>query len=371
MKICVFGENGSYHTETIVDLFKKDHIVTWFVSDIVTSREIESKNLNIKVSFNPYDLENQNVFIICNETTFNPMSEKIDITNIVNSVELIKRYAQKESTVVLESTVGVGTTRKLFSDTDMKVAYSPSRFDSNTVGITPSDFPKLIGGIDEKSESIVNKLYMSVFNVIIRTGSSEVAEGASLLERANKIVQKAFLNEFADFCERIKLDVHHVIDAAGTWTCNNKLITSPWIGNGTNDMSARHLIYHEADWPVLYSSIQQLERRPKKIYEKIVERYCGKKNYDELHKKCFLMVGIGEQIGVTSTKNSPVLEIIRDLELEGAVVVKYDMYIDEYSTLPHMEHNSGLPRFDGIIVFHPYFISKWEQFSYTSFYCRH
>lgn len=370
MKICVFGDIGSYHTETIVDLFKKKHDVMWFVNDIGTSREIGSNISGIKVSFNPKEIENQNVFIVCNETTFNPGSQKVDISNITNTVEIIKRYGMNGSTVVIESTVGVGTTRKLFGKTDMRVAYSPSRFDSENVGIMPCEIPKLIGGIDNESEHIVMKLYMSVFNVIVRTGTCEIAEGAALLERANKIVQKAFLNEFSDFCDRIKLDVHHVIDAAGT-CMNDKLITSPWIGKSTNDFSARHLIYHEEDWPVLYSAVQQLERRPKHIYEKIIEIYCGKKNYDELHKKCFLMVGIGEQIGSTTTKNSPVLEIINDLEMEGAIVVKYDMFIEEYSEVPQLKHNSGLPRFDGIIIFHPYLISKWEQYSYSTFFCRH
>lgn len=369
MKVCIFGDRDCYHSETLVDLFKKNHNVMLFVNSIGIARELMSSNNDIKITYNPVDIEGQDVFIICNETSFDNITQKVNITNIVNTIEIIKRYGRKGCTVIIESTVGVGTTRKYFGNSDMHAAYSPSRFDSSNICIMPKDIPKLIGGIDDESERLVMQLYSTVFNVIVRTGTCEVAEGAALLEKAAKIVQKAFLNEFSDFCERIKLDVHHVIDAAGT-CMNNKLTTSPWIGKSTNDMSARHLIYHEEDWPVLHSAVQQLEKRPKLIYEKIVEHYCGKKNYDELHKKCFLMVGLGEQIGSTSTKNSPVMEIIKDLEIEGAVVIKYDMFIDEYSQVPTMEHNSGLPRFDGIIVMHPYLVSKWESYSYTTFLCR-
>jgi UDP-glucose 6-dehydrogenase len=152
---------------------------------------------------------------------------------------------------------------------------------------------------------------------------------------------------------------------------NKNMTTSPCVGKAENDLSARQLIFHDEDWPVLYSAHNQLERQPNKTYERIVEIYCGKQNYDELHKKCFLFVGIGEQIGSMTTKNSPVLAIINYLEMEGAVVKKYDMFIEEYSDIPHMEHNSGLPRFDGIIIIHPYLISKWEQYSYATFFCRH
>lgn len=370
MKVCIFGDKGSFHVETIIELFSKKHNVMWMVEDIGTARELMTEFTQIKISYNPIDIEYQDVFIICNETRFNDLSQKVDITRLIDTVELVKRYARKGSTVILESTVGVGTTRKLFGTSGMQVSYSPSRFDNSVVGIAQNDIPKLIGGIDEESERLAMQLYSTVFNVIIRTGSCEIAEGAALLEKSTKIVQKAFLNEFSDFCNRINLDVHHVIDAAGT-CIDKKLLPSPWIGNSTNDMSARHLIYHEEDWPVLYSAVQQLEKRPKNIYNKIVEIYCGKNNYDELHKKCFLVVGLGESIGSMTIRNSPVLSIIHDLELEGAKVIKFDMFIEEYSKVPEMNHNSGLPRFDGVLVFHPYLVSEWEKYSYTTFFCRH
>ena len=370
MKVCIFGEKSSYHTQTLVDLFSKKHNVMWFVDDIGIAREIVANNNITKVCYNPIEIEGQDVFIICNETVFNPITRKVDITKLSNTVEIIKRYGRKGCTVVLESIVGIGTTRKFFGSTDMHAAYSPSRFDSTLVGVLPNDIPKLIGGIDEESENLVMQLYTTVFNVVVRTGKAEIAEGAALLEKANTIIQKAFLNEFSDFCNRINLDVHHVIDAAATGI-DKKLLPSPWIGNCTNDMSARHLIYHEEDWPVLFSAMEQMERRPKKIYEQIVEIYCGKKNYDELHKKCFLVVGLGENIGSTSTLNSPVLEIINELLLEGAKVEKFDLFIEEYSSIPQMEHNSGLPKFDGVLVFHPYLVSRWEKLSYTTFFCRH
>jgi UDP-N-acetyl-D-mannosaminuronate dehydrogenase len=366
-KVCVFGEQGSYHTETIIDLFKKVYDVMWFVDNIGTAMELAATNTDITMSYNPIDIERYNVFIVCNEAVFNTYTQKVDITNIITSVDLIKRYGRNDSTVIIESTVGVGTTRKLFGITDMNVAYSPSRFDNTNASIMPSDIPKLIGGIDNNSERVVFDLYTRVFNVIVPTGTCEIAEGATLLERANTIVQKAFINEFAHYCKRMKLDVHRIIDAS----MNKNMTTSPCVGKAENDLSARQLIFHDEDWPVLYSAHNQLERQPNKTYERIVEIYCGKQNYDELHKKCFLFVGIGEQIGSMTTKNSPVLAIINYLEMEGAVVKKYDMFIEEYSDIPHMEHNSGLPRFDGIIIIHPYLISKWEQYSYATFFCRH
>lgn len=371
-KICVFGEKDCEHTEMILELFSQKHDVTWFVEDIGTAREISATSLisKIKVSYNPIELEYQDAFIICNESVFDILLQKVDSSKLKNNVELVKRYARENTLVILESIVGIGTTRKFFESSKLNAAYCPSRSDTNMVGVHPSEIPKLLGGINEKSEKMAMHLYTSVFNVIVRTGKAEIAEGAILLEKSNAIVQKAFLNEFADFCQRIDLDVHHVIDAASTGIMK-KHMPCPWIGNKTNDMSARHLVFHEKDWPVLQSAMEQMERRPKQIYEKIVERYCGKNNYDELHKKCFLMVGLGDKIGSSNMRNSPVMEIITSLELEGAKVEKFDLFIEKYSKVPKMEHNSGLPKFDGIIVFHPYLISKWEKYNYTTFFCRH
>jgi UDP-N-acetyl-D-mannosaminuronate dehydrogenase len=365
MKICVFGESSSFHTETVVNLFKDKHSVTWFIANINDAAKVIPDNF--KVTYEPSDLEGQSVYIICTETGFNNLTRKVSVNNLTDDIDLVKLYGSPGCTVIVESLVGIGMTRKLFKDVDMHVVCSPSNFDSTSMSPLPVDIPKLIGGGDEESEILVMQLFVIIYISVIMCGTAEIAEGAALLEMSNKVVQKAFLNEFADYCTRIKLDVHHVIDVAR----NTRFIASPWVGNSTNDNSAQQLIYNDDDWPVLSSAALQLERRPALIYERIVERYCGKKNYDELHKKAFLVVGVGEHVGSTSTRYSPVLEIINLLELEGAKVKRFDLYIDGYSEIPTLLHNSGLPKFDGILVMHPYLVSKWEKLPYTTFFCRH
>jgi UDP-N-acetyl-D-glucosamine dehydrogenase len=266
--------------------------------------------------------------------------------------------------------VGVGVTRKLFTGLKVNCAYSPTNFDPNNVTENPIDLPKLVGGMGEESEVLAMQLYETVYNSVIRTGSPEVAEAAVMLKRAKQTMEDALMNEFADYCDTVpNLDIHEVIDA--TTTGNRDPRTAlPWIGR-TDDVNSRHLMSTKEElWPVLSVASAQLCARPLKIYNRIVDRYCGGK-FDKLHKMAFLIVGVGAIIGSPDIKDSPVLDIIRHLELEGALVVQYDMFIKDHDILPEMKHNSGRNKFDGILVMHPYNASHWDKYKETMYFCKH
>jgi UDP-N-acetyl-D-mannosaminuronate dehydrogenase len=242
--------------------------------------------------------------------------------------------------------------------------------------------------MDEKSELLATEFYKDIDSCeIAKTGSvPEIAEGIVMLSNLKRIVEEATMNEFADFCSRVpQLDIQQIIDVDDDALC------LPWIGKSSSnnmddlffcneEFSSHHMDNTNTKnnknknkhcWPVVTAAIEQLMTRPHKIYQQIVEKYCGKSNYDILQKMAFLVVGVGNAVGSHDTSNSPVLDIVRYLEMEGALVEKYDMFVEKYNKMPEMEHNSGRQRFDGILVMHPYNVSVWKKFKQTTFFCIH
>lgn len=368
MKVCIIG-NGPI-AEKNIQLFSGRHTVSLYVTSSIT--EEESIELAVPIIYDPTLLFNIDLFVVCVEVKYNFVKHEIDLEPLLNVSQIIRQFAQSGSTVIIESKVGVGVTRKLFAGLNVHCSYSPAQFNpDDTVTNIATKCTKLVGGIDQESEIISMQFYNTIYSNVVKTGSPEVAEGALMLKSAQEMIQEAIINEFSDFCDTIGLDVHEVIDATSAGHRDDPTIKLPWIGRLYD--SKLLMMNSGPKWPIMSVANEQLIHRPLKIYKSIVDRYCAG-NYDMLHKLSFLVVGLGTVVGSSDTKDSPVLDIIRYLEMEGAVVSKYDMFVETYCNLPELTYNSGKCKFDGILVMHPYMVSTWDDPKFkkqTTFFCRH
>jgi len=120
--------------------------------------------------------------------------------------------------VVLESTTYPGTTRTVVqpileagsgmrAGTDFHLAFSPERIDPGRTDHTTQTVPKVVGGIDEASTEAAARLYESALDTIHRVSSTEAAELTKLLENIFRSVNIALVNELAQLCERMEIDV--------------------------------------------------------------------------------------------------------------------------------------------------------------------
>lgn len=377
MKVCIVG--AGYLAEKNTELYMNKHSVSIFVPYPITAEEsmaFRQRTNCVPIYYDPTTLSTMDLFVICVDLPYNDIKKQVSMDRFLEVSQAIRRFAHPGSTVIVETRVSVGTTRKYFTGIDVHCSYSPSRITQDTTNTEITDKSvKLVGGLDEESEILAMQFLETIYKNVVRTGSTEVSEAVSMLTAAQDTVQEAMINEFSDFCDMVDVDIHQVIDAAsvgnrgGTKDARVKL---PWIGR-RNDIDSRLAIVPTDDfWPVLSEANRCLTSRPTKIYKQIVDRYC-KGNFDRLHKLSFLIVGLGTTIGSSDMADSPVLEIIRYLELEGAVVTKYDMFVEGYTQLPVLKYNSGKCKFDGILVMHPYLVQKWkgEFEEQTMYFCRH
>ena len=140
----------------------------------------------------------------------------------------IARGLQRGTTVSIETTVPVGTTRErvapaleggsdLVAEQDFHVVFSPERVYSGRVLRDLATYPKLVGGLSERGEARGVELYRSFLHAEVwGMGSAEAAELAKLAETTYRDLNIAYANELARAADARGLDVERIIDAANS-----------------------------------------------------------------------------------------------------------------------------------------------------------
>ena len=150
-----------------------------------------------------------------------------DLSIVLGAGAEIGRRLRPGHLVVLESTTYPGTTRDelqpvleresgLVAGKDFHLAFSPERVDPGRVDWTTKTVPKVVGGIDDASTEAAAALYGSAVDTIHRVSSPEAAELTKLLENIFRSVNIALVNELAQLCDRMGIDIWEVVDAAAT-----------------------------------------------------------------------------------------------------------------------------------------------------------
>jgi UDP-N-acetyl-D-glucosamine dehydrogenase len=133
----------------------------------------------------------------------------------------VARGVTPGTTVVVETTVPVGTTRNRVAPqmpSGVHVAFSPERVSSGRVLRDLATYPKLVGGVTPEAEARAVELYRSfITEAEVRAmGSAEAAELTKLAETTYRDLNIAFANELARHADELGLDVRRVIDAANS-----------------------------------------------------------------------------------------------------------------------------------------------------------
>lgn len=170
-------------------------------------------------------LKQADAVIICVPT---PIKRKYtpDVSFMLSAIRSVAKYLKRGTLVVLESTTYPGTTEELVqpeleksglkAGRDFYLAFSPERIDPGNKAFAVTKIPKIVGGIDRQSTSITALLYRQVIDEVHEVSSARAAEMTKLLENSFRIVNIGWINEIAQTCHKMKIDVWEVIDAAKT-----------------------------------------------------------------------------------------------------------------------------------------------------------
>jgi UDP-N-acetyl-D-mannosaminuronic acid dehydrogenase len=130
-------------------------------------------------------------------------------------------YLQPGTLVIIESTVAPGTTEHvvqpileegsgLKAGEDFCLAFSYERVMPGKLLEYITNFPRVVGGIDEESTRRAVDLYKTIVYEEITPTSVLTAELAKTMENAYRDVNIAFANEMARVCEAMGVDVYEI-----------------------------------------------------------------------------------------------------------------------------------------------------------------
>jgi UDP-N-acetyl-D-glucosamine dehydrogenase len=200
----------------------KSHIED--VSDERLERLVASGNV---VASTDYELVKQASAVLIALPTPLSRQREPDLSAIERAAGSLAPVLQRGQTIVLESTTWPGTTREVLkpileegsglkAGEDFHLAMSPERVDPGREDWTTKTTPKVVGGIDPASTKAAADVYRTAIDTVHEVSTPDAAELTKLLENIYRAVNIALVNELAQLCDRMGIDVWEVIDAAAT-----------------------------------------------------------------------------------------------------------------------------------------------------------
>ena len=317
------------------------------------------------------DLSPCEAIVICVPTPLTSSREP-DLTYLDAAARSVGEVLQPGQLVVLESTSYPGTTREqllpalerpgLSAGTDFHLAFSPERIDPGRTDFTLRTTPKLVGGLTEACTERARALYESICDEVIVLSTLEAAELSKLLENVFRSVNIAFVNELAQLCDRLGIDVWEVIDAAATKPFGfMRFDPGPGMGGHCLPVDPFYLAFKAREhdfYPEFIELAGKVNQAQPAFCAERIERALNEAG-KPVHGSKILILGVSYKAGVGDTRESPALKIARLLQERSGEISYHDPHVPE---LPDLELSStdleeGLREADAvaIVTAHPEF----------------
>jgi nucleotide sugar dehydrogenase len=337
--VCVIGVG--YVGETLVRDFGRHYSTIGF--DISANRiaAVKSKftgQQNVELTNLPSDLARATHFLVSVPTLLNA-DNTIDTKPLCSALATITKFARPGSTIVIESSVCIGMTRKLLApyQNEYHCGMSPERVDPGRISPAPTSIPKIVSGLTPTALGHIQELYSAVFDNIVPVSTPEVAEATKLYENCFRMVNIAYVNEISDALESHKIDVKEVMKAAGTKPFGF-MPFSPGLGVGGNCIPINpYYLKVNCHLPVLETSSELMAKRPAKLanqfFSLVLQNSDGLSSL-EVSRPRILVVGLGFKPGQSSIVESPGVAFAKELEqLSCASLDYYDPLVAQ-TTVP-------------------------------------
>jgi UDP-N-acetyl-D-glucosamine dehydrogenase len=289
-----------------------------------------------------YDaLKEVQAVLIALPTPLSPQREP-DLSVLLAAVEELAPRLQQGQLVVLESTTYPGTTRErllpilerggLRVGDDFHLAFSPERVDPGRRDWTTKNTPKIVGGITDACTQRAVELYGSAVDTVHAVSSPEAAELTKLLENIFRSVNIALVNELAQLCDRMRIDVWEVVGAAATKPFGfMSFRPGPGLGGHCMPIDPFYLTWKAREYD-FYTEFIELagkvnENMPYWCLGKVVRALNAHEK--ALKGSKLLLVGVAYKEDTDDTRESPALKLIELLQGEGAQVAYHDPFVAE------------------------------------------
>ncbi|HNP17420.1 MAG TPA: nucleotide sugar dehydrogenase [Fulvivirga sp.] len=295
-------------------------------------------------------LSNANVFIVTVPTPIDKHNNP-DLTPLEKASEAIGKILKKGDIVIYESTVFPGCTEDVcvpilekFSslkfNSDFFCGYSPERINPGDKTHRLPSIKKVTSGSTPEIAAKVDALYNKIITAgTYKASSIKVAEAAKVIENSQRDLNIAFVNELAVIFDRVGIDTHEVLEAAGTkW---NFLPFKPGlVGGHCIGVDPYYLTYKAESLgynpQVILAGRRINDNMGMYIANTIIKLMANHET--PIKNSRALVLGITFKENCPDIRNSKVISVIHELEGFGVNVEVFDPEAD----FEEVEHEYGV-----------------------------
>ncbi len=267
-----------------------------------------------------------------------------DLQPLISAGTALASVLQEGQLVVLESTTYPGTTRErlaplleesgLVAGRTFNLAFSPERIDPGRTDFTLRTTPKVVGGLTPACLERASALYGTVCDTVVPVTTLEVAELTKLLENIFRSVNIALVNEIAMLCDRMKIDVWEVVDAAATKPYGfMSFKPGPGMGGHCLPVDPFYLSWKAREYDSKTAFIELAGEVNAEMPYYCAEKIAGALNEDSkaVRGSRIAILGVSYKAGVGDVRESPAIKIMQLLADRGADLSYHDPYVPELS----------------------------------------
>jgi UDP-N-acetyl-D-glucosamine dehydrogenase len=302
---------------------------------------VQAGRLSVSTAY--LDCARADAMVICVPTPFTRMKAP-DLSYIEASCRALAPYLGPGALVILQSTTYPGTTEELvrplleapgrLAGRDFLLAFSPERIDPGNKQYSAHNTPKVVGGIDAASTEAACDLFGCLVprDQIHPVSSPRVAEMCKLLENIFRSVNIALVNELAKLCDRMRIDIWEVIDAAATKPFGfMPFYPGPGVGGHCIPVDPYYLSWKAREYDFYTKFIELAAEVNSSMPFYTVNRIAEALNHrgKPLQGSRILVLGAAFKRDIDDPRNAPAVDVIRLLLARDAEVSYHDPYVPE------------------------------------------
>lgn len=265
-----------------------------------------------------------------------------DLGFVVAAARSVAAHLRPGQLIILQSTTYPGTTEEvvvpiletsgLKAGVDFHVGYAPERVDPGNPTWHLRNTPKLVAGLTEECRARTAALYETVVDTVVPVSSTAVAETAKLHENTFRAVNIALANELALMTDKLGISAWEVIDAAATKPfAFLPHYPGPGLGGDCIPVVPHFLSWRLKEYGYQNRLIDAAHEINATMPQHVISKVADALNDESRAIKGakVLLLGMAYKPNVHDTRESPSLEVMRQLLQRGADLRYCDPWVPQ------------------------------------------
>ena len=283
-----------------------------------------------------------------------------DLSYVVAAAESVAEQLSPGQLVILQSTTYPGTTEQVIRPIleragavvgeDVFLGYAPERVDPGNRDWDVHTTPKLVSGVSDECLRRTQLLYGTIVDTVVPVSSPMVAETAKLHENTFRAVNIALANELCVMCDRLGISSWEVIEAASSKPFGFlPHYPGPGLGGDCIPVVPHFLAWRLREYGYsaqLISAAHEVNANmPNFVLQKVGDALndAGR----PIKGSRILLLGVAYKADVADTRESPSLEVLKQLVARGGDVRYCDAHIPVIAVDERALHQRAVDRRGG------------------------